>query len=231
MADLHRYRCDEPCNASQPVRPGLGSVPSPPVSGCPQAEDEIENDEHFVGRAVDNWINIAIPWKRVKQGAYFITVINEWDDEYMDMGKYIDVQHCDLNYRLVRRPSVPLRMLLSCNIAREDSYDAMTQLPQPPSTQVARLNSEIYDARWKRRKQQLFEELRNVRVDLDTLEQACIPSQFHPKHPPSHLAVFAMSCVTSRSQLGVVLDEQRAWAEEMQALIGLIKRVAPAGPT
>lgn len=45
-------------------------------------------------------------------------------------------------------------------------------LTSDATVQVARLNSKMYDLRWIQRKRQLYGELRKVRIDLDTLEQA-----------------------------------------------------------
>jgi len=74
------------------------------------SEDEIVAQRNEVrGRDAGDVTTLLVPWREVQRGPYFVSVLNAWEPPAEGYGsKQIDVQDCDLTFRLVARLSEPL---------------------------------------------------------------------------------------------------------------------------
>ena len=124
------------------------------------SEDEIVAQRNEVrGRDAGDVTTLLVPWREVQRGPYFVSVLNAWEPPAEGYGsKQIDVQDCDLTFRLVARLSEPLALWPTC-LAR---VGPLTSLLWPA-------DSDHYVRRWRHRKSELYREIRDVRSDLGAL--------------------------------------------------------------
>ena len=73
----------------------------PPEAKATEGDiDAIRSD--FRGEDTGGEITVVIPWRQVKQGAYFVSVVNAWEppEVSLHMGRRIETNDCNLNFRL-----------------------------------------------------------------------------------------------------------------------------------